>query len=145
MSLGERIKSARDRAGYSLRMLAKEAGVSHTAIANYEKDADVPSSDVLLELAKALVVGLDYFFRADSVILEGVRFRKRARCTKRELRQAEGDVLDYLERYLQVEAIVGGPLPFDKPDIDWQVADLDDIERLAVELRCEDRPNARYA
>ena len=135
MSLGERIKLARDRAGYSLRRLAEKAGVSHTAIANYEKDADVPSSGVLLDLAEALGVGLDSFFRAGAVTLEGVRFRRRARCTKRELRQAEGEVLDYVERYLQVEAIMGDPLPFLKPDIDWQVADLDDIERLAVELR----------
>jgi len=39
-----------------------------------------------------------------------VRFRRRARCTKRELCQAEGD-----------------PLPFAKPDIDWRVADLYEV------------------
>ena len=135
MSLGERIKLARDRAGYSLRKLAEKAGVSHTAIANYEKDADMPSSGVLLELAKALDVGLDYFFRADTVSLVGVRYRKGSRCTKQEQRRAEGEVLDYLERYLQVEAILGTPLPFDKPDTGWHVVDLGDIERVAIQLR----------
>ncbi|NLS76060.1 MAG: ImmA/IrrE family metallo-endopeptidase [Chloroflexi bacterium] len=135
MSLDQRIKLARDRAGYSLRALAERAGVSHNAIAKYERGEDIPSSGVLLALADALGVQLDYFFREHTATLQQVRFRKASRCGLGEQRRAEGEALEYLERYRQVEAILGDPLPFDRPDIAWRVTSLADVERVAEELR----------
>jgi Zn-dependent peptidase ImmA (M78 family)/DNA-binding XRE family transcriptional regulator len=135
MGIEERIKLARNRAGLSLRAAAERVGVSHTAIAKYEKGEMAPSSGVLLKLAQALGVGLDYFFRQRTVELQEARFRKTSRCPKRELTRIQGEVTEYLERYLQVEEILGGPLPFDRPEIAWTVEDLDDVERVAQDLR----------
>ncbi|MDW8291222.1 MAG: helix-turn-helix transcriptional regulator, partial [Armatimonadota bacterium] len=53
MNLGERLKSARKRAGLSMRALAERAGVSAQAISKYERGQDVPSSVVIIRLAKA--------------------------------------------------------------------------------------------
>ena len=135
MSLEERISLARSRSALSLREVADRVGVSHTTIAKYEKGEMVPSSGVLLALAQALGVKVDYFFRQRTITLEGTRFRKGSRCGKKELARIQGEVLEYLERYLQVEEILGEPMPFHNPDIAWAVASLEDIERVAQELR----------
>ncbi len=63
MTLGERIKLGRKSSGLSLRALAEEVGVSAQAISKYERDQDVPSSGVLLRLARALGVRVEFFFR----------------------------------------------------------------------------------
>ncbi len=76
-NLGIRLQQARKAAGLSLRSLADLVHLSHAAIKKYE-DGDVyPSSDMLIKLARALKVRVDFFFRPIKVSLENVKFRKR--------------------------------------------------------------------
>ena len=80
---GERLLRARKAAGLSLRDLAAEVNLSHAAIKKYEDGAAMPSSDVLLRLAKALGVRSEYFFRPLTPELEFVEFRKRSSLPKK--------------------------------------------------------------
>jgi len=137
VTLGERLKMARAMSGLALRDVAEKAGVSHMAISKYERGLDVPSSPVLLRLAEALGVKLDYLFRATSVTLspEIVHYRCRSRCGVKARNQVQGEVAECMERYLEVESLFGEPTPFSLPKIDFSVSHLKDIERLALELR----------
>lgn len=67
--IGERIRQARQASGLSQQALAEKVGVSAKAISKYERNLDTPSSDILLRLAQALGVRLDYFFRTRNVTL----------------------------------------------------------------------------
>lgn len=101
--IGERIKQARMAAGLSLRELAEKAGISAMAISKYETNKSTPSSGVLLSLAQALGVRVEYFFRSAKVALKEVEYRKHAKLPKKMLQQIEGDVLEQVERYLELE------------------------------------------
>ena len=105
----ERLKLARKRSGLSLRDLSSAMGgiVSAQAVGKYERAEMMPSSTVAIALAEALEVPLSYLLSPSRVSLESVEFRKLA-STKAKYRAAvEGEVLDHVDRYLQVEEILG--------------------------------------
>lgn len=58
-SFGDRLARLRNAAGYSLRELAQEVGVSHIMLVHYEKHEGYPSAQLLPRLAKALGVSAD--------------------------------------------------------------------------------------
>lgn len=60
-SFGERLARLRKTAGYSLRELAKEVGISHRMLVYYEKHAEHPPAHLLPQLTKALGVTTDQF------------------------------------------------------------------------------------
>lgn len=136
--VGERIKQARKAAGLSLRTLADRAGISAMAISKYETGKSTPSSGVLLSLAKALGVRTEYFFRPVKVELQEVEYRKHSRLPAKALQQIEGDVIEQLERFLELEQLLpNGPVQaFKLPDdLPATISTLDDIENLAAKLR----------
>ena len=136
MSIGERIKVARRAAGLSQRKLAQAAGVSAMAISKYERGLDVPSSAVLLRLARALGVKTEYFLRPVTVSVTALSYRRRASLPRKQEYAIIGRVQDWLERYLEVESLFGEPLRFTlPPDFDRRVATLDDVEKVALALR----------
>ncbi len=107
--IGKRLKMARDAAGMSLRDLeAAIKLVSAQAIGKYERDEMMPSSNVLLALAKHLSVSPEYLLSSQEITLEGVDFRKSAAAAAKEERAVEAMVLDHVERYLQIEDLVPG-------------------------------------
>ncbi len=63
MTIGQRIKQARKANNMSMRNLAEKAEISAMAISKYERDLDTPSSGVLLRLAQALGITIDFLFR----------------------------------------------------------------------------------
>ena len=116
--VGRKLKLARSASGLSLRGLEAAIGnrVTAQAISKYERDEAVPGSAVLIALAKALGVTVDYLVGEHEIALEGVEFRRRAITSKREEAQVEAKVLSMLERYLAVEALLGLPsVEWDKP------------------------------
>ncbi len=136
-NLGERLKMARAMSGLSLRQVAERAGVSHTAVSKYERGLNVPSSPVLLRLAEALDVTLDYLFRPTTIVLEPemVHYRCRSRSGVKARNRVQGEVSECVERYLDVERLFEAPMPFSLPEIDVSVSHLDDIEGLVLALR----------
>jgi Zn-dependent peptidase ImmA (M78 family)/DNA-binding XRE family transcriptional regulator len=135
--LGERLRMARAMSGLSLREVAERSGVSHVAVSKYERGLDVPSSAVLLRLAAALGVRLDYLFRAENVVLDPKvsHYRCRSRCGVQARKRVQAETAECMERYLAVESLFGELLPFAMPEIIRAVNDLQDCERAALQVR----------
>jgi len=106
--IGDRIRLARNKAGLSLRDLAAEMNelVTAQAIGKYERGEDIPSSKVLNGLAKALDVSLSYLLDTQGIVLSGVEFRTKANTTAKDRAHVETDVLEWIERYLQIELVL---------------------------------------
>ena len=106
---GERLKLARRRSGLSLRGLSSRIGgrVSAQAIGKYERGEMMPSSTVVIALAEALDVSMSYLLSPSSVSLESIEFRKEASTKAKERAAVEADVLNHVDRYLQIEEILG--------------------------------------
>ena len=136
--VGDRIKQARKAAGLSLRTLADRAGVSAMAISKHESGKSVPSSRVLLALANALGVRTDYFFRPAKFELQEVKYRKHAGLPAKALWQIEGDLVEQIERFIELEQLLpNGPVQaFKLPEnLRASVSTLDEVEDVATELR----------
>lgn len=136
MELGGRIKMARTAAGLSLRGLAEKAGVSAMAISKYENGKDIPRSGVLIRLSEALGVSVDYFFRTAEVNLSMPVYRNHEALPKKEEREIHEQIRELIERYLEVEEIVGDRQQFRMPVKEKRrVAALDDAELVAQHVR----------
>ena len=140
MPIGKRLKISRRAGGLSLRGLQAtiDNRVSAQAISKYERNESIPSSDVLIALANALGVSVDYLSSDTDITLEAVEFRRKRLTSRREEAQVEARVLDRLERYLAVEETLGLPtvtrdMPRDAP---WPVlSDAAEVEQAALGLR----------
>lgn len=135
--IGHRIRRARISHAFSMEKLAAQSGVTKQSISKYESGRSMPSSDVLLRLAKALDVKVEYFFRPVAVKLENVSFRRRARLSVTERKKIEETAKDRLERYLMLEEVFP-----EKDKVLDPLAPLDihinrpaDAESAAIELR----------
>jgi Zn-dependent peptidase ImmA (M78 family) len=139
--IADRIKLARRKAGFSLRVLSAVMGelVTAQAIGKYERGEDVPSAEVLTALAKALGVPLNYLLDSQGIELTGIKFRTKANTTVRDRAQVESEVLEWIERYLQIERIL------DLDSLEWQspiahpyqLHEVSDAEKLASAVREE--------
>lgn len=100
----DRIRRARVLKGYTLDALAQRIGdISKQALSKFESGQAVPNSTRLLQLARALELSPEYFFRADMVELAPIEFRKFARMPKYRQEQVTEHIRDHLERYLALE------------------------------------------
>lgn len=107
--VGDRIKLARAKSGYSLRELAElmeETKVSPQAIGKYERGEMMPSQKVLKELSNKLRVSLEFLIDASEVTMTEVEFRAKAATTTKEEAQVQASVQDWVQRYLQLETIL---------------------------------------
>ncbi len=138
--IGQRLKLARAAAGLSLRELEEKIGnrVTAQAIGKYERNESMPSSGVLMALASALDVSVDYLVGDQDMALEGIEFRKKKITGKREEAQVEAQVLHLLERYLMVEEALNlASVEWDKPrEAPYPVRQgLSEADRAAESLR----------
>lgn len=137
--IGDRVRLARRKAGLSLRKLsdAMDGRVTAQAIGKYERGESVPSSGVLLALSQALGVSLNYLMDTEGLRLENVEFRTKTNTTARDRAKAETEVLEWIERYLQLETVLH------LESADWQcplpelrrLGRVDDAEALAADVR----------
>ena len=106
--ISQRIKLARKKAGLSLRGLADalDGKVSAQAIGKYERDEMTPSSGVLIALSKTLGVSLSYLMDTQGIELTGVDFRAKANTSARDRANVETEVIEWIERYLQIERVL---------------------------------------
>ena len=138
--IGNRLKLARSAAGLSLRSLEERIGgrVTAQAIGKYERDETMPSSGVIIALAKALGVTVEYLTSDQDLVLEAVEFRKKSISRKREERRVQAGVVDLLERYLSVEELLALPsMEWNKPrEAPYPVVgDLMAVDHAALSLR----------
>jgi Zn-dependent peptidase ImmA (M78 family) len=98
----------------------------------------MPRSSVLIVLADALGVSVDYLVGDQEMVLDGIEFRRKRITSKREEAQVEAKVLHLLDRYLVVEELLGlrsvewhrppeGPYPV--------IQDVSEADRAAQSLR----------
>lgn len=133
--LGERLRGARLMAGLSQEELAERAGVTKMAISKYERDIMQPSSRVLMKLSKALGCKVEYFLRPIQVKVKGAIHREKAGRAQRDRKAVYTRAAECVERYLTIENILNQQCSFRMPQIERAIHSLDDVERVAVELR----------
>ena len=137
IEFGNRLRSARKMAGLSMEDLANNAGgiVTKQAISKYEKGIMKPSSDVLIHLAKALGVKPEYFYRHSEIELSGMQFRKKSNLSAKNIESLKQRTIYFLERYIELETILGAQEKFSNPLSSASINSLADVERTALELR----------
>lgn len=107
--IGQRLYRARKAAGFSLRDLGAQVGLTHAAIKKYEDEQATPPSSTLLKLARALNVRTEYFFRPETVALDRIEYRKRSTLPKKRLEAIEHEVIDQIERRIELENLFPAP------------------------------------
>ena len=63
MSFGERLRRRREEKGMTQQQLARQLGISKSAVGNYETGVSMPREDVLLRLFSALDAEPNYLFQ----------------------------------------------------------------------------------
>lgn len=137
---GERLHRARAAAGLSMGALAAQVGLSANAIKKYEHDINMPGSENLLKLAKALNVRSEYFFRQSNIQLDRVEYRKRSSISKTLLKMVTGDVMEQAERWSElldlypdsIKPVEDFSLPVGLPR---RVESYEEIESIAEHVR----------
>lgn len=133
----KKLKSARLLSGLSLRKLAEKITIdlSAQALKLYEKGERKPDSSIIIALSEALQVPIDYFFRDSNIKLGNVEFRKKSKLGKKDIQQIKEFVIDYLERYIEIERILNVQYKFSNPLETILINSIDDIEIASQELR----------
>jgi Zn-dependent peptidase ImmA (M78 family)/DNA-binding XRE family transcriptional regulator len=135
--LGGRIQRARKALGLSLRDLGEQITLSHAAIKKYEDNEVTPSSDILIKLAKALNVRVEYFFRLEHFTLENIHYRKHTDMPDRHLEEITAKILDQIERRVELENLFPTlPVqPFSVKNLPKKIHHMDEVEKLADQIR----------
>jgi Zn-dependent peptidase ImmA (M78 family)/DNA-binding XRE family transcriptional regulator len=121
--------------GLSLRDLGERVALSHAAIKKYEDNEVIPSSDVLIRLAKALDVKVEYFFRPELFTLDNIQYRKHSDMSKQEVDEITARMLDQIERRVELENLFPRP-PIEAFKMDLRkVRDPNDIDAVAAHVR----------
>jgi Zn-dependent peptidase ImmA (M78 family)/DNA-binding XRE family transcriptional regulator len=136
-SMGDRLRMARVKAGLSLRALAQSVDVSPMAISKYERGLLVPGSAMLVQMASALKVKPDYFFRSIKIALSPPTYRRKQSLSAKSQKMIMGEVQDWLERYLEVESLFFEEPPgFKMPEgFPRRISSILEAESVAERLR----------
>jgi Zn-dependent peptidase ImmA (M78 family)/transcriptional regulator with XRE-family HTH domain len=133
----ERLKNARKMRGFSLQELSDslQQSISKQDLNRLETGQKQPDSEILSKLCSTLNVTLDYFFRKKTVSLEHVEFRKLKKLTVKEKEKVKGQTIEYLERYLELENLLGikHNLPFHPHE--YKIRDEQDVVKAARKMR----------
>ena len=134
--LGERLRAARRLAGLSQRMVAHRVGLSAMAISKYENGQMLPGSEVLLRLADALGLEIEFFLRTATVHVEALAYRHHPKLSKRDREQAEAAAAEWIERFFEAEMLAGIRVVPDRfSRLPYAVKTMEDPEAAAEKLR----------
>lgn len=133
----ERLKSARMMNGLSLQELSDklENRVSRQAIHKYENGEVIPDSEMLNFLCEALGVRPDYFTRETLIELCSISFRKIEKLPTKEQNSIIERTREVLERYIELEEIMGINKPFEQPEMISPITSEKDVEKAAKSVR----------
>lgn len=132
-----RLKQARIMRGLSMADLCQKANnsISKQSISKYESGKMMPDSSSLILLSKALDVKIDYFFRAYSVSIENIEFRKKSKLKIKQIDSTKEIVKDRLERYFEIEELNGIKPEFKFPFSNTFIQDEDDVRHAACKVK----------
>lgn len=128
-----KLKAARLMAGLSQKELSEKMNLSKQAISKYENGLMFPDSSALIQLTIILNRKADYFFRTQKTILEKVDFRKKNRLSGKKLASLKAQIIDKLERYLELESLLGYDDIFVNPIQNRIIESVNDVEN-AVDI-----------
>ena len=130
-----RLRQARLMRGLSLEKLSQSLSptVTRQAINKYEKGQMKPDSRMLIALAGALDVKIDYFFRPFTVEVDKVEFRKMPGFTEKMAAAVKERVREELERYLEIEQLSDSSINFTLPR--KNVKTIEEAKAFALEIR----------
>lgn len=133
----ERLQSARKMSGLSLEALRGRLDVEVTrqSLHKYETGQMKPDSRIISALCKALDVRPDYFYKDQSVSIGEISFRKLEKCTQNEQEKVKQKTLDFLERYLELEDLLGVSSVSFKFKHSLKVNNIEDIDTGVTNLR----------
>lgn len=136
-----RLKQARIAEKLSMDGLCAKVGgaVSKQAISKYESSKMMPSTEILDALAVALCKDREYFFRPFRFELSEfeISFRKKSGVTKKDEAALKVQIQDKIERYLEVEEILGRDVKVELPGGYRNILSADDMRQCAKKLRKE--------
>lgn len=137
-----RLVSARKMAGLSLQGLADKLDnvVSKQSLNKYEQSKMKPDSKVLIALAKALNVSVDYFYSIPTVKVEfeNIDFRKyTSKLSKTDETALLEKAKDHFERYFELEDALQLNEKYDYFTFSKEIKTAEDAEEAANELRNE--------
>ena len=105
-----RLKAARKMRDLSMDDLCRRMGnvVSKQSISKYENAKMMPDSTVLIKIADALNLDVDYFFRPIKFTVDSssIMFRKKAKLGRKKEESIKEEIADKLERYFEIEEIL---------------------------------------
>jgi transcriptional regulator with XRE-family HTH domain len=112
---GEKLRTVRERKGYTLKVVAQAAGVSESLVSQIERNKVSPAIDTLLALTDALEIDLEYLFEdyKRERPVRVIRSDERRNLTENDIRYEEivrpvdGDGLHAIEAYY-ITLPVGG-------------------------------------
>ncbi|MCX6253618.1 MAG: XRE family transcriptional regulator [Bacteroidia bacterium] len=133
----ERLKSARMMNGLSLQELSDklENRITRQAIHKYENGEVIPDSEMLNFLCEALGVRPDYFTHENLVELGPISFRKIEKLPTKEQSSIIERTKEVLQRYIELEEIMGINKPFEQPLIIPSITSQEDAEQAANNIR----------
>ena len=139
--LGPRLHLARRKAGFSLRKLADatDGMISHASIRQVENGERWPDEVTLQALCLALNVSPRSLLAPLEISLGEIEFRKVARTTAADRQAVREEILDLLERYLEVEDILELDEQWSAPTLKVASSNEDESypEDMAMALRKE--------
>jgi len=132
-----RLKMARKMAGMSLQDLSDKllGKVSKQSLSKYELGVMLPSDEILNHISNVLNIRPDYFFRSNSIELDSVCFRKNSNLSKTVEESIVGKSKDYIERYYEIESILGLNNQFNNPILGVKIESFNDVEIAAKTIR----------
>lgn len=137
----QRLKQARILKKISMDQLVESIGgiVSKQAISKYEAAKMKPNSTILIALATALDVDIDYFFRPFSFDVNQfqVSFRKKSDTSVKDINALKIRIQDQVERYLEVEELLGKPVDGMRQSEGDVISTTEQMRKLACNVREE--------
>lgn len=107
MANESRLRQLREAAGLSLRELAGQIGEEHSNIRYWEQSGNLPRSNVLVPMAKALGVTVEELLgeaRPKRIVSPGGRSRQLFEAVSKMPRRQQEKILDILEPFVRQHA-----------------------------------------
>lgn len=130
-----KVKSARKLRAWSQQKLADELDVSKNMISKYEKGKSIPSSRILIKLAKTFQLSLDYFLTPSAVELGTINFRKKSKLAVKTLNSIKEEVRLKLSNYIEIENILQIDNAFAPTIQKREIKALEDLEKIVLKIR----------
>jgi transcriptional regulator with XRE-family HTH domain len=108
---GEHLKSLREAAGLSMRELARQIGEDHSNVRYWERSGNLPRSDVLAPMARALGVTIEELLgepKSSRAITPAGKMRRLFDAASRLPRSQQQKILDILEPFVRDHSKSGG-------------------------------------